>query len=148
MFIVFGPRKPARAVQESSVFTVFRPPLPAGHAALAPDRVEVAPSVRRPRREPTPVSGTAETRRQDERRAEALRLARLPGLHLELAAGRKVVVRGDAPPEVAAAVRALRAEIAALLSGRFCLICGWPLAGQASVCVAGGGHAHERCRRG
>jgi len=91
------------------------------------------------------VVDTADVREQAERRAEALRLVRLPDLRLTLLPDLRIRIVGEASPEVVAAVRRHRAELAELLGVR-CLICGAGLAGQASVRVEGGGYAHARCR--
>jgi len=76
------------------------------------------------------------------RRTAALRLVRRADLHLELTAGRKVLVHGEAPPEVVATVRELRAELAEFLEGHRCLACGGGLAGRDDVPVEGGGFAY------
>jgi hypothetical protein len=97
------------------------------------------------------VGDTAEARRQDKRRTAALRLMRRADLHLELTAGRKVLVQGEAPPEVVATVRELRAELCEFLEGHRCLACGGGLAGRDDVRVEGGGYVHAYCpgsRRG
>ena len=88
---------------------------------------------------------TVDVRRQAKRRADALRLARRDGVRLALLPGRKMRVE-PALPELVAAVRDLRPELAELLEGHRCVLCGEPLAerGQGEPLV-GGGRAHRHC---
>jgi hypothetical protein len=89
------------------------------------------------------VGDTAEARRQDKRRTAALRLVRRADLHLELTADRKVLVQGEATPEVVATVRELRAELAEFLEGHRCLACGGLIHERVQgVPLVGGGRAH------
>jgi hypothetical protein len=93
------------------------------------------------------VSGTLETadiRAQAKRRADALRLARRDDLRLALLPGRKVRVE-PALPELVAAVRDLRPELAEMLEGHRCLRCGDPLADMTRVPAEGFGFVHRAC---
>ena len=88
---------------------------------------------------------TVDVRRQAKRRADALRLARRDGVRLALLPGRKVRVE-PATPELVAAVRDLRPELAELLEGHRCLACGEPLVDMARVPAEGFGFVHRyRC---
>ena len=87
---------------------------------------------------------TADIRRQAKRRADALRLTRRDGVRLTLLPGRKVRVE-PATPELVAAARDLRPELAELLEGHRCLACGDPLADMTRVPAEGWGFVHRAC---
>ena len=94
---------------------------------------------------------TAVLRAQLRRRTEALRLVQRPGVRLVLLRDRRVRIDGDAPPELVAKVREVRAELCEFLEGHRCLACGGGLVGRDDVRVeGGGGFVHSRCpgRRG
>jgi hypothetical protein len=86
---------------------------------------------------------TIEGHTQIERHEKALRLLREAGERLVIGADGRVSAPGS--PELAAAVREVRAELGELLSGRRCRLCGEPITVQ-GVQLAGGGWGHTVCR--
>jgi hypothetical protein len=88
---------------------------------------------------------TADIRRQAKRRADAMRLLRRDDVSLTLLSDRRVRIEGGATPELATAVRELRAEVVELLLGLRCIACGEPLAGTRVPAGPGWAHRYSSC---